>query len=320
MRHRKAPRGAFTLVELLVVITIIGMLMAMMFPALGAIMQSMAKTQCKNRMEEVAKGVINWESSNSRFPGYVERVRVSTGGESSSTRAVELRSWIVAVLKHIKEPDYMALTVQKPGTTPPKYLKWFQCPSSEKDRSQDESIDYVANCGRKDSTSSSASMPADWKANGVFMKKNARAGGGSREEIVTSTDIKDQNRTLLISENLQATKWTALGEADIGMVWQIDSGPDPNFPAKDSWRINRERDAKLTVGDYDYARPSSNHPGGAVVVFADSTSMFMSEDVRYADVYCKLMMSDRQKAMEPGQKTLIKESLRSPFNEEFLTP
>jgi len=77
---RQKSKG-FTLVELLVVITIIGMLMAMLFPAIGAIREVTRKTACANNVRSLAQAARSYESTLREFPGYVNsNVSVGWGG------------------------------------------------------------------------------------------------------------------------------------------------------------------------------------------------------------------------------------------------
>lgn len=68
MRASLRRTGGFTLVELLVVIAIIGILVALLLPAIQAAREAARRTQCSNNMKQVVLGSHNFESSYKRFP------------------------------------------------------------------------------------------------------------------------------------------------------------------------------------------------------------------------------------------------------------
>lgn len=63
-------RGAFTLVELLVCIAIIGLMMALLLPAIQSIRESARQVQCRNNIKQLSLACHQYESTYKIFPAY----------------------------------------------------------------------------------------------------------------------------------------------------------------------------------------------------------------------------------------------------------
>lgn len=158
---------------------------------------------------------------------------------------------------------------------------------------------YAVNCGMQDQVSTTAGIPNDWQANGVFFTNGAYSSPTltiqSGVPTVTQT-LSYINRydggsnTIMLSENLDTENWigeypaasgATSNEWEIGILWFATDSP--TVP------LNRQGGMALSSSaQVNFARPSSMHPGGFVVAMCDGSAKFLSQDIVY-NVYGRLM-------------------------------
>lgn len=139
-RRALSQESGFTLVEMLVSIGVIGMLMAMILPAVSSSREAARKTQCANNLRQVGLALQNYHDVFTRFPA----------GASSANQL----SWHVSILPQLEqgnlysqfnfdEGDYYS--AEPNGKNNPHglaYIPQYLCPASSHPTSQ-TSLDKV---------------------------------------------------------------------------------------------------------------------------------------------------------------------------------
>ncbi len=119
-----SPRRAagFTLVELLVVIAIIGVLVALLLPAVQAAREAARRMQCNNHLKQIGLGLHNRHDVHLRFPqGQYNPIGADPTPGSPWNRAC----WWHDLLPFVEQqPLYNALEAYTKATPAPPYITW----------------------------------------------------------------------------------------------------------------------------------------------------------------------------------------------------
>ena len=104
-------RRAFTLVELLVVIAIIGVLVALLLPAIQAAREAARRSSCSNNLKQLGLGLQNYHDARKQFPyAFVIPAQNISAGNTDNLGAANLGiNWVVAVMPFIEASNVLTL-------------------------------------------------------------------------------------------------------------------------------------------------------------------------------------------------------------------
>ena len=311
------PKSAFTLVELLVVIAIIGILVALLLPAVQAAREAARRLQCANNLKQVGLAMLNYESQHKVFPiGYVDLPMLSQPGAGTGWPGTTALAQLLPFIEQSTVADLYRYDVRNlnaansPATS--AAIPVYQCPSDDAaGRRAQHNINHVgwsrsnvvfcmgSNTMAADTaglrvphTANRASM--DLTTDGAFQMGASRAMAQFRDGA---------SNTALLSEVL-AGKVEVFGNPDrlwdVRGLWawhMVGSSSythrnTPNSSAGDALWANPGQDIECvpepnmpcdnthgTAFDRFHAAARSRHPGGVNVAFADGHVQFVSDTV-----------------------------------------
>jgi prepilin-type N-terminal cleavage/methylation domain-containing protein/prepilin-type processing-associated H-X9-DG protein len=102
LRSRK-PRRGFTLVELLVVIAIIGILVALLLPAIQAAREAARRMSCQNNLKNLSLACLNFENQRKALPAGVLLADPAAPSGYVSSQLDVAPSWVVQILPLIED-------------------------------------------------------------------------------------------------------------------------------------------------------------------------------------------------------------------------
>lgn len=308
--------AAFTLVELLVVIAIIGVLVALLLPAVNAARAAARRTQCLNNIRQVALAVLNYEAANGSFP---PAIQFPDDVSAPETSALYGPNWVIRCLPYMEEQGvYDQFDLSKPISDVANRqargnrIATMLCPSDHRNqfpfaRGTLEADNWAR--GNYGANSSQWHFPFhQMKENDHEYWSNAWVRGiMGANRAVKIRQVKDgASKTIMVAE-LRA----GLAEADRRGVWAMSApgassiwahssddskGPNSCAPSGNGDNLwgartiyNQIRIAELRKECMDVpvswdkstqATTRSTHDGGVFVAFVDGSARFLSDYIQ----------------------------------------
>lgn len=213
MKHSLAPRRAFTLIEILVVIAIIGILSAILFPVLSRARENGRKTACLSNMKQLGMAFQQYaQDSRGKYPLAANyqawtpgNAHWVAGGEDKNLVSIELPAGPTAT---IDEPKFTNAADVKNGALFPyvKSDKVYMCPSAK--YGNEIGLSYSMNCALSGLSSVRVLNPGDvvllvdekFPTDGWFYARNHCPGGNAGCSTDTLQDRHNSGGNLLFAD------------------------------------------------------------------------------------------------------------------------
>lgn len=298
----RSPRG-FTLIELLVVLAIIGVLIALLLPAVQKVRESASRMRCQNHLKQVALAMQNYHSTHATLPPLV--------GVSGKGKRCCWGTWQVSILPLVEQEPLWRLYVDY-GVSPngvrydeaenlyvtSKRLSLFTCPSDIPSTAKSVHFDnvsfgvvthnYLVNLGNLDYSQGRNGALPDQPANLQF-------GGApfSRTHAFRLTDVTDGLSTTLMASEVNQGQ----GGDYRGLTWwgpgsgfttyrspnaaEFDYISQGNCVPKSQNSLNADcRSFNKPYWNAFAAR--SRHSGGVNVALCDGSARFVSNSISWS--------------------------------------
>jgi prepilin-type N-terminal cleavage/methylation domain-containing protein len=292
MVARKLRKG-FTLVELLVVIAIIGILIALLLPAVQAAREAARRTQCSNNVKQMVLALHNYHDVYKTFP-FGHLYRGDFDGNTTNNNGGSGFGWAWSILpfceqgplfnQFVAELPIGESTLSNNLTLMQTPLELFSCPSDTKPLQYDDgAIPNSATASYQGAgtsyngwdTTAVGGNPNKLRYNGIF-DRDSRGGPTRFRDIQDGTtntfavaetkwpmDSNRRNRSRIYGASDQALYCTGASNAlMVNGQWQI------NWTAAEG-NPNPHRTA------------GSSHPGGAQFGMSDGSVRFISETIQH---------------------------------------
>ncbi len=286
--HRKTPNsGGFTLVELLVVISIIGILIALLLPAVQSAREAARRLQCANNFKQVGLALHNYHASHATLPIGTNLYYTGSGSCPTGPGFYNGMAWGVFVFPYLEmqsiydQYDFSKNYFEEPNwTLGGSRINLFLCPSDPQDHElvwcctgrqqagmpEDHDMAKTNMAGVHDSIEhmcQSINRPSQ-EANGVLYAVSA----------TRFADISDgTSSTLMVGEILGGGRGTHRG-----VYWHSwDTLGTQNGINGPGTRIGE--DLPLSFNHRHHGGFASEHPGGCHFAMVDGSVHFLSENI-----------------------------------------
>jgi prepilin-type N-terminal cleavage/methylation domain-containing protein len=276
---RRCCRSGVTLVELLVVVAIIGILAALMLPAVQAARETARRATCQNNLRQIGAALHLYHDSHGELPiGCLDR-RVP-----HSNPAGRQHAWSAAILPQLEEASLwqrinFAAAYDSPANAEAAtvVVPVYFCPSTVRMVSAREGH-LVTN-----------PLPAPgsgFRYRGAAIDYGGIYGAGQTSPSANGVFLYD--RAVTFREMTDGTSQTLAVAEDTGRGWT-------SFPQNGEW-INGENifDVGSLVNTQQDNEIWSDHAGGAMVLWCDSSASFLDEatDLAVLRAICTRARSD----------------------------